>query len=127
MKEITVCCAIMRNRELILIARRSANMSMPLLWEFPGGKLEKGENPEACLIREIQEELNVAIRINKFIGKFSHPYSNFIIHLLAFEVELIQGIPHASEHQELRWVRVDELKNFTFTEADLPIVELICH
>jgi 8-oxo-dGTP diphosphatase len=125
MKEVIVCCAIIREGDRVLIARRSAKMSMPLLWEFPGGKLEQNEKPEDCLIREISEELNILIGNLQFFGDFYHDYPTFRIHLQAFEANLMQGIPSATEHEELRWVHKNQLKDFKFTEADVAIVDLV--
>jgi len=126
MKEVIVCCAIIREGNRVLIARRSAKMSMPHLWEFPGGKLEQNEKPEDCLIREISEELNILIGNLQFLGDFYHDYPTFRIRLQAFEAKLIQGNPSVNEHEELRWVHKDQLKDFKFTEADVPIVDLVC-
>ena len=86
-KEIDVVCAVMVNEGKILIARRSAEKSMSGKWEFPGGKIESDETGEQSLIREIMEEMNVEITVGKYIGVFSHSYSDLDINLMAYYVK----------------------------------------
>lgn len=124
-KTIAVCCAVVIENGLVLIARRSGKMSMPDKWEFPGGKIEDGEDPKNCLRREIEEELGVKIFIGDLLGTFMHDYPGFSIILHAFSVKIQSGNLFCQEHSELKWVNPSELRNFDFTEADLPIVKLL--
>ena len=83
---IEVTCAIIEHNNKVLITQRSAKMALPLKWEFPGGKIEKNETAEACLIREILEELDVNIKITKQLKSNTHEYSETkIIKLIPFK------------------------------------------
>lgn len=120
---IYVSCAIIEQKEKILICQRSSRMKLPLKWEFPGGKIEKGESKEACLIREIKEELGIDITINNELETVYYEYDDFSIRLYPFVATLVSGAPKALEHAQWRWVSSDELLNYDWAAADLPIVK----
>lgn len=124
MKSIPVTCAVISFEEKILCAKRSAKMSQPGLWEFPGGKVEKDELPEDSLIREILEELNISIRIVIAMSPSEFSYSpEKTIRLLPFLCTWESGLIHLLEHEEIRWLTKDELFSVTWAPADLPIVQ----
>ncbi|WP_319475627.1 (deoxy)nucleoside triphosphate pyrophosphohydrolase [Marispirochaeta aestuarii] len=125
MRSIRVTAAVLRRGEYILLAKRSAQQSRPLLWEFPGGKVEDGEDDRSCLARELQEELGIEARIGEKIGLFPFSYPDISIELAVYEAEIIRGEPHPREHHELAWVTADDLLSFQLAEADFPAAELL--
>lgn len=120
---IKVTCALIELQGKVLCAQRSENMHLPLKWEFPGGKIESGESPEACLLREIQEELDVEISILEALPPNTHTYGDKTIQLLPFRCSLIAGTVQKREHKEIKWVEPHELSELDWAAADIPIVE----
>lgn len=120
---IQVTCAIIEDRDKILCAQRSEHMKLPLKWEFPGGKIEAGESPQACLIREIQEELAVDIEILEALPANIHSYGTKSIELLPFRCRIVTGTIQYKEHKEIRWLKPQELPQLDWAAADIPIVE----
>jgi A/G-specific adenine glycosylase len=95
------------------------------MWEFPGGKVEPGESLEACLAREIQEELGVGIRVGAAFGVYRHAYTHFRITLHAFLCELAEGQPQPLSAAVLAWVHPDELGNYPMGKVDRQIAGLL--
>ena len=121
---IPVTCAVIWLEEKILCAKRSATMSQPGLWEFPGGKVEQGELPEDCLFREILEELNISIRIVIAMSPSEFSYSpEKTIRLLPFLCTWESGLIQLFEHEEVRWLTKQELFSVNWAPADFPIVQ----
>jgi 8-oxo-dGTP diphosphatase len=120
---IHVTCAVIRRDGLILAARRSASMAMPLKWEFPGGKIHPGETPEDCLRRELQEELGITAAVGSALPLTRHDYPEFTITLYPFECTIEFGDPVAREHDQLLWLLPNELPALDWAEADIPIVQ----
>ena len=121
---IKVTCAIIVNADgLVFAAQRSATMSLPLKWEFPGGKIEPGETAEACLIREIKEELHVDVEIVASLPANTHQYPNVTIQLIPFVCRIISGQILLKEHLDLKWLPKDELLALDWAEADVAIVK----
>ncbi|WP_413670622.1 (deoxy)nucleoside triphosphate pyrophosphohydrolase [Mucilaginibacter sp. Mucisp86] len=120
---IKVTCAIIVDTDgLVFAAQRSATMSLPLKWEFPGGKIEPGETAEACLIREIKEELHVAIEILKPLPANTHHYPNVTIQLIPFVCRITNGEIILKEHLDFKWLSKNELLALDWAEADVAIV-----
>lgn len=121
---IRVTCAIIESESGVLCALRSTKMSHAGLWEFPGGKVEQGETNEACLIREIKEELDVTIEIISPLDwqPFTYP-GGFSLALIPFRCRILEGYPKAMQHQEIRWVKRAELMNLDWAGADIPVLE----
>ena len=125
-KHINVVAAVMINdNEEILCALRSPSMTLPNLWEFPGGKIEIGENHESALRREIQEELHVDIKIGELIENTYYEYDTFTIQLTSYFAKITSGELTITEHAELRWMKVAELMKLKWAAADIPAVENI--
>ncbi|MBU8709179.1 8-oxo-dGTP diphosphatase MutT [Bacillus subtilis] len=125
-KTIKVAAAVIQNdKNMILCALRSPTMSLANLWEFPGGKLEEGENAQEALVREIHEELGCKIEVSEIIADIHHEYEKIIINLISIQAKIIEGEPFAKEHSELRWVPVSELESLEWAPADIPTVNLL--
>lgn len=121
---IEVAAAIIRDeRGRILIARRRAGKAQAGMWEFPGGKLEAGETPEACLRRELREEMNIEIRPTEFFGVNDHNYGAVTIRLIAWLAAFVGGEVRLTDHDEFRWAECGELGEYTWAPADVPFVE----
>jgi 8-oxo-dGTP diphosphatase len=120
-KIIKVTCAIIESNDQILVAQRSENMSLPLKWEFPGGKLEQDEDPEKCIVREIQEELGVNIKVKQRLKENVHKYGDKSIMLIPFVCEIIGGNITRYEHEKVIWSKPEDLLALDWAEADVPI------
>lgn len=113
-----VTCAIVIKDGKILITQNGKDSDHPLEWEFPGGKIEPGENGEECIIREMKEELNVKIEVIKEMEAVVFSYSNKTIQLIPFICRLMQGEIHLREHINYKWVKFEELTEINFAGAD---------
>src|SRR4030088_2327842 len=118
MKVIDVVCAIIWKNGKILVAQRSEKMNLPLKWEFPGGKLEVEESEEACLHRELREELNISVKILARRWESIYDYDDFRIRLIPFEVEYVSGEIELAEHRDVRTFSKEELKDLDWAPAD---------
>lgn len=123
MKTVKVICAIIINSDRVLMAQRSEKMSLPLKWEFPGGKLKPHETEEECIHRELFEELAISVKIIKRLKDVFHNYGDIKIHLIPFLVNYEKGTIILSEHKEARWVMKHELPDLDLAAADVPILE----
>ena len=118
-----VTCAIMIRERKILICQRSSTMSLPLKWEFPGGKVEPGEDEETTIVREISEELHLDIEVVKQLDPVEHDYPDFRIRLVPFIAHVVGGELLLEEHADARWVAMEDLGRYDWAPADVPIVE----
>lgn len=121
MKEVTAAIIIKDNK--ILIAQRGKDENLSEKWEFPGGKIEKGETPQECLKREIIEELNIEIEVENFLGESIYKYPNGEIRLLAYFARILKGKIKLFVHDQVKWVTTRELDEFDFAPADIPLIE----
>lgn len=119
---IDVTCAIIFKEEKILLTQRSEKMKLPLLWEFPGGKVENGETAEVCLLREIKEELNLEISLLDRLESHVHNYGEFSINLIPFTASYIGGEILLSEHKNYEWLDIAEIGKRDLAPADIPIL-----
>lgn len=111
----------------VLLARRPEGKSMAGLWEFPGGKVEPGESPEAALIRELHEELGIETWESCLapLTFASHAYSTFHLLMPLFVCRKWEGRVHSRENQALKWVKPLELRDYPMPPADVPLVPIL--
>ena len=120
-RAILVTAAVIERDGRFLVTRRPDGTHLAGCWEFPGGKCEPGETPEAALSREIREELDTAIEVGAEILRTSHAYPDRTVELRFFECRLL-GEPTPQQGQEARWVRRGELGALEFPPADAELV-----
>lgn len=122
MRIIPVTCALIFHQGKVLAAQRSAYMDLPGKWEFPGGKIEAGEDPKACLIREIKEELAIEIEILGALSPSQFIYPSKMIRLFPFTANWKSGEIQLAEHEQVIWLDKKDLFSVDWAAADLPIV-----
>jgi 8-oxo-dGTP diphosphatase len=121
-RHLHVACAIIEQEGTVLAAQRSAAMTLPLKWEFPGGKIEAGESPEECLSRELKEELGISVFIGTALSPATHSYPDFTVTLYPFTCRLAGGIITAHEHHALQWIEPHRMPELDWAAADLPVI-----
>ncbi|MBA98236.1 MAG: (deoxy)nucleoside triphosphate pyrophosphohydrolase [Sulfitobacter sp.] len=111
----------------VLLAQRPPGKPMAGLWEFPGGKVEAGETPEAALIRELHEELGIDTWASCLapLTFASHAYEDFHLLMPLFACRKWQGTPQSNEGQALKWVRPNALKDYPMPAADIPLISIL--
>ncbi len=122
MSRIEVAAAIFRRDGRIFLCRRGEGGSCAFLWEFPGGKLEKGETPEECLIRECREELKVGIEIDGLYDRFDYDYPDKSIRFFFFDARIVAGEPELTVHSEGKWLWPRELTQYDACPADRELI-----
>lgn len=124
--EITeVVAALIWDGPRFLACQRPAHKARGLLWEFVGGKVEPGEGFQDALIRECLEELGVLVDVGDVYMELTHRYPDLTVHLTLFNASIHSGEPICLEHNEIRWIRPDEIDEFEFCPADKDILEAI--
>ena len=124
---LVVACALVDADGRVLVARRPEGRRMAGLWEFPGGKLEPGETPEVCLVRELREELGIDTEAS-CLAPFtfaSHAYPDFHLLMPLYVCRVWRGLPQPREGQELRWLAPAELERLAMPPADRPLVAML--
>jgi 8-oxo-dGTP diphosphatase len=123
---IPVVCALIERDNCLLLAQRPAHKHLPLKWEFPGGKVEPGEDASVAIIREIREELGCEVNITRALPGFVYDYQTVVIEMLPFVCALAKDSrpPHAHEHVALAWVNPEKLITYDLAAADLPVISL---
>ena len=120
---VEVVAALIWDKERFLICQRPANKARALLWEFVGGEVEAGESLQEALIRECREELSITVAVDDVFMDVVHEYPDITVHLTLFNSRIAEGVPTLLEHNDLRWIRVDEIDNFDFCPADIDILK----
>lgn len=125
---LVVAVALVDADRRVLIGQRPEGKSLAGLWEFPGGKLEPGESPEAAMIRELDEELGIETKAACLapVSFASHSYENFHLLMPLYVCRKWQGTPQAREHAALKWVRPQDMRAYPMPPADEPLVAALC-
>lgn len=124
-KEIFVVGAVIWQNGKILCAQRGPGKNLSYLWEFPGGKIEKGESPQEALKREIREEMHCELEVGEQLEHTVHEYDFGVVHLTTFHCQLLNGMPVLTEHNEIKWLAPSELSNLEWAPADIPAVKAL--
>jgi 8-oxo-dGTP diphosphatase len=124
---LVAACALVDADGRVLIAQRPPGKDMEGLWEFPGGKMEPGERPEDTLIRELSEELSIAVKEACLapLTFASHSYETFHLLMPLYICRRWDGTVTAREHKALKWVRPKDLRNYPMPPADLPLIPVL--
>ena len=117
-----VVAALIWDENRFLACQRPAHKARGLLWEFVGGKVEPGETKQQALIRECQEELAVTVAVRDVFMEGDHVYPDLTVHLTLFNASIAEGIPQKIEHNDLRWITVEEIDQYEFCPADEEIL-----
>jgi len=117
-----VVAALIWDKDKLMICQRPARKARGLLWEFVGGKVEPGETKEQALIRECQEELAITLSVGEVFMDVTHEYPDLIVHLTLFNATIVEGTPQKLEHNDIRWITVDEIPQYVFCPADKVIL-----
>ena len=117
-----VVAALIWNKGKFMICQRPAYKARGMLWEFVGGKVEPGETKEQALIRECREELAITLSVGDVFMEVDHVYPDLTIHLTLFNAVIAGGTPQKLEHNDIRWITVDEISQYEFCPADETIL-----
>ena len=119
---VEVVAALIWDKDKFLICQRPTNKARPLLWEFVGGKVEKGESKEQALIRECKEELNITLNVGDVFREVVHEYPDIPVNLTLFNATIAEGFPQKLEHNDIKWITPAEITNYNFCPADEEIL-----
>ncbi|MGI6710866.1 MAG: (deoxy)nucleoside triphosphate pyrophosphohydrolase [Bacilli bacterium] len=126
MKEtVEVVASVIKKNNLILCTRRPTSKKFPGYWEFPGGKVEDGETKEEALIREIKEELDVKIKVNSLITIIDYEYHDFLLKMYVYDCILLEEDIVLLEHQEMRWLKKENLDSLNWLPSDLELIKML--
>ena len=120
-----VVAALVRDGQRVLVSRRRADQPMPLLWEFPGGKVEPGEDPVVALAREVREELGCAVRVGRIHEVVFHAYEAFDLVMLVYACEIVEGEPRAVDVAEVAWAEAARWPPPELLPADYPLAHAL--
>ena len=122
---IEVAAALIRRDHKFLICQRPKTKACALLWEFVGGKLEKGETGEEALIRECMEELGITVSVGEVFMEVTHVYPDATVHLTLYHATITEGEPRLLEHNDMKWITPEEITQYEFCPADTDILKKI--
>ena len=124
---LVAACALVDTDGRVLLAQRPEGKQLAGLWEFPGGKVEPGETPEQCLIRELQEEIGIETDIPCLapLTFASHSYDDFHLLMPLFICRRFRGIAQPREGQALKWVRPKQMRDYPMPPADAPLIQFL--
>ena len=119
---IEVVAALIWDQDRFLACQRPPQKARGLLWEFVGGKVEPGESREDALIRECREELGITVEPDSLFMEVEHEYPDITVRLSIFHAVISDGVPQKLEHNDIRWITVDEIEQYEFCPADKDIL-----
>lgn len=122
---VEVSAAVICHGGRVLVTRRLEGKSFGGMWEFPGGKRRHTESPEACLVRELREELGIDVEVLGLLHTVRHSYPEFEVLIRFYHCRILAGEPRPIQCSELRWVPPEELGRLEFPEADRALIELL--
>ena len=122
---VRVLAAVIRRQDRFLLCRRARHKRHGGLWEFPGGKLHAGEPPAAACAREIKEEVNLAVKIERPLAQVRHAYSHFRVHLHVFCCRFVSGRVRRRGPAAHRWIRIEDIDRFPFPMANRRFIPLL--
>ena len=125
MKLVEVVAALIWDKDRFLICQRPKNKARALLWEFVGGKVEKGESKEEALIRECREELAIDIAVDSIFTEVTYDYPDITVHLTLFNSRIVGGQLTLLEHNAMAWITPSEIEGYEFCPADEVILKKI--
>lgn len=117
-----VVAALIFEGERFMICQRPAHKARGLLWEFVGGKVEPGETKTQALVRECREELGVTVSVGEVFMDVVHEYPDLTVHLTLFRASIAEGTPQKLEHNDIRFITVNEIDDYAFCPADVSIL-----
>lgn len=120
-----VVAALIERDGKILICRRPAHKARPLMWEFPGGKVEPGEKKAQALIRECREELDVTVHVTDTFMTVTHAYPDLTVRLTVMHANIMSGTLTRLEHEDIRWIAIEDIPNYDFCPADREILQAL--
>ena len=120
-RRLLVVAALIWRDGQVLVSRRRIDQAMPNLWEFPGGKVESGESPQAALAREIREELGCEVDVGRIEDVVFHDYPTFDLYMLVYPCRIASGVPSAVAVAEIVWVHPSRLPSMDLLPADFPL------
>jgi len=118
MKTIRVVAALVERDGRYLITQRRETAVLPFLWDFPGGRVERGESDEAALAREVDERLGASVEVGQLISFVNHPYEKYAVDLYLYECTLLSDELHCRAVNEYAWVTSKEMESYSFTPVD---------
>lgn len=118
-----VVAALIWDKDKFMICQRPASKARPLLWEFVGGKVEPCETKEQALKRECREELGISLFVGNEFMDVTHEYPDINIHLTLFNSKIAEGVPQKLEHNDIRWITIEEIPQYKFCPADEVILQ----
>ena len=124
-KLVHVVAGVIEKGDRVLIAQRKAGSKMAFKWEFPGGKVERGESPVQSLERELFEEFEIQADIGTLIGESIFDYGDVSIKLTAYKVSSFAGDFKLKDHEQIKWADPGDLSTYDLTDADIPIAALL--
>ena len=122
---IKVTAAIIEREGKYLIARRSPGKHMAGKWEFPGGKIEAGETPEECLVRDLKEEFDIDVKVECHVANSVYDYGEKLICLMGYRVTYIGGCFLLRDHDQIVWVPISGMDDYDFAPADVPLIAVL--
>lgn len=125
-RTIVVAAAVIRRQDgHVLIARRRVGKAFAGKWEFPGGKIEEGETPEQCLVRELHEEFSIETAVEGYIISSQAAHEDIVVELHAYAVNLLGGTFQLTDHDQVAWVAPRDLTQYEMPEADIAVVNAL--